>query len=142
MKPETLARISEAQLQATVIGLLDTFKWTWVHHRPARTKSGAYVNAVSGSGAKGWPDIFAVRGTDAVAWELKSQLGRPTKEQFQWLADLNRAGIEARVIRPSDLDYVEDRLRPDPVQMAMDTITTNSTSSDWLPLTPIAESST
>ena len=133
MNTAILNTVTEAQLQDTVTGLMDIYKWTWVHHRPARRKNGDYVNAVSGSGAKGWPDLFAVRGSDAIAWELKTQRGKVSPEQTQWIGQLDLVpGVNARVIRPSDLDWCEMHLKYDPIQ---DTLTSNSTGFDWLPIT-------
>lgn len=81
---------TERQLQDALIaaahlaGWLVYHPWTSVHS------------------ASGWPDLFCVhpeRG-QAVAFELKSQRGRVSAAQRQWLAALNAAGIPAYVVRP------------------------------------------
>lgn len=66
--------------------------------------------------ARGLPDLLIVP-TRRVAnptmffWELKSTEGELTKEQLEWLEALKRIKhVEARVIRPNDLAYVQDRL--------------------------------
>lgn len=53
--------------------------------------------------AKGWPDWMLVRDR-LVALELKTMQGKVSAEQKQWIAKLLAAGVEAYVIRPSDLD--------------------------------------
>ncbi len=131
MNMQVLNQVSEAELQATVCDLMDAYGWCWIHNRPGRTRNGSYVTPVSGSGARGWPDLFATRGNEAVAWELKRMKGRTSTGQIDWLARLDLIpGIDARVIRPSDLDWIEERLKPDPAQP---TFTMNSTSASWHP---------
>jgi hypothetical protein len=93
------------------------------------------VTAVSGSASKGFPDLLCFRGTDKLALELKRQSGRISPEQIEWNQRMNEAGIEAHIVRPSDTDWIEQRLRHDPVQMAMNTNTSNSTSASWHPST-------
>lgn len=56
----------------------------------------------------GFPDLVFVsplRGRVIFA-ELKSERGKPSAEQEAWLRDLERAGAEAYLWRPGDLDEV------------------------------------
>ena len=112
MRPEVAANISESEFAQAVQSLLDVFGWAWIATRPARRRDGSWVTPTAGPGAKGWPDLFCVRGDDVIALELKSMRGRATVEQQTWIARLTAAGIEATVVRPSDLDWIEQRLRP------------------------------
>jgi hypothetical protein len=93
--------ISEDDLKASVIDTFHIFKWRVAHFRPALTSKG-WRTPVQADG-KGWPDLFATRGPRAIVAELKSEKGRPTPEQEQWLADLASVPcIEVFVWRPSD----------------------------------------
>lgn len=95
-------KMTEAQLQETITEALDLGGWRWVHFRPARTKHG-WTTAMSGH--KGFPDIVAVR--DRVLFlELKSDSGTVHVEQTEWLRVLRSAGVDARVVRPPDLDQL------------------------------------
>jgi len=48
----------------------------------------------------------------AVALELKSEKGKATDAQQEWIAALDAVpGIVARVVRPSDWDWIEEALR-------------------------------
>lgn len=128
---QRFTHISEAQFQGTVEGMLDVYGWDWIHHRAGRTKNGSYTVAVSGNASRGFPDLLCFRGSDSLALECKKQDGRVRPEQHKWIQRLSAAGIEARVVRPSDLDWLEQRLKPDPTQLTM---TSNSTDASWYPL--------
>jgi Holliday junction resolvase len=101
--------VSEAQFTRQVLTLLGLLGWRAVHHRPARTRDG-WRTAVAGSGAVGWPDIFAVRGDRALAVELKAAHGTLQHEQREWLVALAAAGIEVYVWKPSDWSEIEQVL--------------------------------
>lgn len=54
--------------------------------------------------APGWPDYAFVTADDRFLMrELKTERGKLTEAQRQWLKDLQRAGVNADVWRPSDL---------------------------------------
>lgn len=89
-------RVSEDELTKSVLSLLALYGWRAIHQKPARLPNGRIVTAISGPSAKGWPDIFAVRETRALAVELKVGGRKPRPEQMEWLTALNAIdGIEA-----------------------------------------------
>ena len=62
---------------------------------------------------EGWPDLFMVR----VDWnspekgrllaaELKSERGKVTTQQEEWLSWLEESGVEVYVWRPHDIDRI------------------------------------
>lgn len=106
-----LRAITEAQWQTTVNGILTAHGWTHYHapdNKPIVARSGRrYVQNVRA----GWPDVFAVRGTRAVAAELKRETGTVAPEQDDWLERLGAVGIEVYVWRPSDRAEVLEILR-------------------------------
>lgn len=88
------AQITEKQFQAQVVELAQRLGWkvhtTWTQiHSPA-----------------GFPDLTMARGGRLVFAELKSEKGRVTEAQRDWLARLRVAGTEAYLWRPSDFEDV------------------------------------
>lgn len=73
-------------------GLATTLGWNLVYHT-LRSK---------GSRA-GFPDRILVR-ERLIAVELKTDKGKPTPDQIEWLNGLANAGVETYLWRPSDLD--------------------------------------
>lgn len=99
-------QMSEAQLQAGVLQMLKQFGWLVCHFHDSRrqVRPGVFVGDAD---AAGFPDVFAIRtnrnGTRALAIELKSEKGRLSKAQDEWLLALEQVeGIEQYVFRPSD----------------------------------------
>jgi hypothetical protein len=113
-------RVSEADWLRSVGDALDLCGWAWIHHRPARRAHGQWATPTQGNGARGWPDIFAVRGPRAVAFELKTATGRITTAQTDWLAKLRLVGVEAHVVwLPQDWDRFTAITAPDPEQLTL-----------------------
>lgn len=82
--------ITEAQFQQQITDLCDWLGLRWHHETDSRKSK------------KGFPDLV-ICGQRLIFVELKSEKGRVTKAQQEWLDDLRAAGIEAYVWRPSDL---------------------------------------
>jgi hypothetical protein len=60
----------------------------------------------------GWPDLVLVRpGRGVLFAELKTDTGRLTAAQEEWLECLRDAGQEAHVWRPGDMAEIEHVLR-------------------------------
>jgi Holliday junction resolvase len=108
---ESLRRVSEKVLQQHVEQMLLSYGWSSFHD---------LSGATSGSAAKGFPDLVCIRGTEQLILELKTEIGRVSFEQKQWLKRFELVKTsEARIIRPSDLDGLEQRLRPTAVQLSL-----------------------
>jgi len=88
--------MKEKDLQQTV---LQTFTWRhWlVYH--------TYDSRMS---APGFPDLVAVKGHRVVWMELKSEKGKVTAEQRVWLDELVLGQQDVYLVRPSDMDAVDD----------------------------------
>lgn len=99
---------TEGQLQRAVTDLAELLGWRWLHHRPAVTDQG-WRTAVSGSHAKGWPDLVLVRERLVLA-ELKGPRGKLSPEQSDWLDSLATAGVESYCWGPDDWDEIEATL--------------------------------
>jgi hypothetical protein len=107
--PLAVFQMTEADLTAAVLELLDALGWRACHHRPARTSSG-WRTPVQGPTATGWPDVVAVRGERIIAVELKVRCNRPTPAQVAWLEALGAAGVEAYVW--TDTDWTDGTIEP------------------------------
>ncbi len=86
--------MTERQFQGGVEQLLRLYGWRYYHTHDSRRSSA------------GFPDLCAVRGSRLVFIELKTETGRVSDEQKAWLADLENAGVEAYVWRPSDMERI------------------------------------
>lgn len=102
--PAAEALMSEDDLKARVIDFAKLHGWKVVHYRPARTGKG-YRTPLEGH--PGCPDLILARDSVIIFAELKSQTGRVSPDQKEWLAAL---GTYGRVWRPSDLKEIEDIL--------------------------------
>ena len=96
---------NEAEFQKAIIELAHLYGWAVAHFRSAMTQRGNWVTPLQGD-AKGFPDLVLVR--DGVIFaELKSEKGKLTPEQQEWIDLLKAAGQEVYVWRPSDRDDIE-----------------------------------
>lgn len=86
----TRPAMSEAQLQASVEELAAWLGWRFYHVHDSRRDQ------------PGFPDLVLVRGNRLLWRELKREDGVVRPEQRQWLSDLQRAGQDVHVWRPSD----------------------------------------
>jgi hypothetical protein len=102
------AVITEAAWQATVVDLLRALGYRSMHVRRSRGRGMAHTTSTS---IAGWPDLVAWRPGRFVAIELKAERGVVSLEQQRVLAELEAAGVEARVSRPSDFDDLAEWLR-------------------------------
>lgn len=92
----------ERVYQARIVRTARQLGWSLVYH-PWR----------SDHSAAGWPDLALVRGNRLLLWEVKSERGQPTAEQWEWLAALQACTeVDCSLVRPSDWDSVIERLRP------------------------------
>ena len=104
-RPRSPLRMSEADLLAVVIELAQRLGWLVAHQRPAMTRRG-WRTAIQGDA--GFPDLILVRGatdrlpSSLLAVELKSDRGKTTAEQDEWLRVLGICGARSMVWRPSD----------------------------------------
>lgn len=99
-----MLHITERELGQTIREMAESFGWLIYQvldtRQPARRTS------------RGFPDQFIVRPGEAMALELKTEKGPVTPDHELWIATLGSVpGITAEVIRPRDLDRVEDLLK-------------------------------
>jgi hypothetical protein len=90
--------MSEAEWQRTVTELATTLEFEWYHTHDSRRSPA------------GFPDLVLVR-ERVIFTELKTEHGRLTNSQSDWIHRLHVAGAEAYVWRPSDWPEVERTLQ-------------------------------
>jgi hypothetical protein len=91
--------MSETAFQDQVVAMAKALGWLVYHTYDSRRSN------------KGWPDLFMVRNGRALAWELKKESGKPTPDQVEWIAQLEKVpGIMARVVYPHDWLWIVEQL--------------------------------
>jgi hypothetical protein len=98
MKPKKPEEI----FQKSILDLCALRHLKVAHFRPALTKTGRWITAVSADG-KGWPDLSICGPGGLIFRELKSATGVLKPEQRDWLAWLTEAGQDAGVWKPKDM---------------------------------------
>lgn len=83
---------TEAEVQDSIIGLADRLGYEW-HHETDSRKS-----------RPGFPDLHIVGYGRHWVFELKTATGRVEAEQSTWINAYKAAGVDARIVRPDDLD--------------------------------------
>ena len=94
--------MSEDDLLRAVLDMARVLRVRTAHFRPAQTQSGQWVTAVQGDG-KGFPDLVLAGPGGVLYRELKSQTGRLSREQTEWMQLLGEAAADIDVWRPADL---------------------------------------
>jgi hypothetical protein len=88
--------VSEDDLLTAVV---DALRWHgWLVHHDRRSDKALQ------QGDAGFPDVVATDGHRILVIETKREGARPTADQAVWLAALETAGADVRVLRPSGLD--------------------------------------
>lgn len=102
--------LTEAEFLEDVVELAKLSGWIVWHSIPTQIRPGRWVTA--GKGHKGFPDLCLAH-PDHGAFFLELKVGRnqPSIEQVQWIETLNRAGVEAYVAWPKDMEAIIGRLR-------------------------------
>jgi hypothetical protein len=94
-----LDRVSEREWQEQVLAWAKRGGWRHYH---------SYSSLRSPTG---WPDLYLIRDTDAIAAELKRNVGRVSPAQDAWLdAHARVTHVGAHVWRPRDWQTVRDIL--------------------------------
>lgn len=94
---------SERELGQTIREMAEALGWMCYQVLDTRE----YAKRTS----RGFPDQFIARPGRALALELKTERGIVTPDQDLWIATLDSIpGVTSAVIRPRDLDQVEELL--------------------------------
>ena len=98
---------SESGFQKAVIDLAHLRGWICHHARPAQTNKG-WRTPIQGDA--GFPDLVMARGSRVVVAELKSDTGRVSPHQAEWLARLSHALTDVHVWSPKDFEAIKEVL--------------------------------
>jgi hypothetical protein len=109
--------ISERDLKNWIVAFARSHGWLVHHDLPSQRANGSWTTAVQGD--SGYPDLVLVHPGNAaenvpaqiIYAELKTQRGKLTTGQQQWLDALHAAGQTAVVWRPADLQTIFTKLR-------------------------------
>jgi len=106
--------ITEKDFGKWLEDLLDLYGYRWVHFRPARVmRKGKDTYETAYTGYKGFPDYVVCHPElkRLIFIELKSDKGKVSDEQYDWLESLGKSGGEVYIWRPSDRDNIEGILQ-------------------------------
>jgi hypothetical protein len=102
-------KVNEKDFQHLVFQLALWTGWRVNHQLPAQNAAGRWRTATQGHA--GFPDLVLAHPTRGVIFaELKSATGRVSESQRAWLDTLEQAGAEAYVWRPTDWEFIKQRL--------------------------------
>jgi len=102
--------MTEAEFLSQVIDLARLCGFRVAHFRPGRTAVGGWRTAVQGN-AKGFPDLVLVRPGQLLVAELKTERGKLSPEQREWLAAFEAAGVPAYCWTPASWAAIEQVFR-------------------------------
>lgn len=96
---------SEKLFESKVKQLCVMNSWHYFHATPHQVRPGVFR-----SDGKGFPDLTMSHPERGLIFaELKTAVGKPSKEQMEWLRAL-APWAEVYLWRPSDLDFIAERL--------------------------------
>ncbi len=111
--------MKEAEFLKMVLDLAKICGWLRHHQRPGLMRSGKWCSAIQGD--IGFPDLVLCRigGWDGaisrcsrlIIAELKTDTGRPTKQQAVWLEIMKEVHAEVYLWRPGDWPQIEEILK-------------------------------
>lgn len=107
---EYAQKLTEAQLLEKVVALAEAKGWKVHHCRPARTERGWRTPI---TGHAGFPDLVLARDGWVIFAELKSESGRLTKQQREWIDQLANPDAPTHAVevwRPTDWPEIEEAL--------------------------------
>lgn len=100
--------LSERDFQKQVIDLAKHLGWRVHAERAAMTKKG-WVTPIQGDA--GFPDLVLVRPPRIIFAELKTEQGRATSEQWEWIDALDMCPrVEWDIWKPSMLQFIAKKL--------------------------------
>jgi len=107
LEPPALG-ISETAFRNRVIELAEVLgSKTCFVRKSLNGRGGTWQTSTS---VVGWPDLTIYGRGGVLFVELKTEKGEPSDKQVECLGDLERAGAETHIWRPSDWPQIVDRL--------------------------------
>lgn len=108
--------ISEREFKNSIVALARDLGWLVHHDLPSQRANGSWATATQGN--SGFPDLVLVHSGNMVTGskpmvvfaELKTQRGKTTASQEQWLTALRACGQMAFVWRPAQMQEIQQLL--------------------------------
>ncbi|MDP9143850.1 MAG: hypothetical protein M3N43_03995 [Actinomycetota bacterium] len=100
--------LTEAQFQRQITEYAELCGWEWMHPRAGRTVD-SWRTPMSGTMAKGWPDLVLIRDRRLIFMEVKRAGAMATADQLRVL-DVLAGAAETYTVRPKDWDFIEAAL--------------------------------
>lgn len=94
----TKLKMTESQLQYSILDLAKVHHLLVHHCRPAKIRADRWVTPIQGNA--GFVDLVIVGVGGVVFAELKGDTTQPTEAQMRWLGTLEAAGSQAYLWRP------------------------------------------
>jgi hypothetical protein len=91
--------MTEWQFHGLVVEAAELYGWIAVHFRQMV------------GNPSGWPDLVLIRGERTLFRELKTDRGKVSRRQEEWLDRLAGVGADVAVWRPCDWDEIVAELR-------------------------------
>lgn len=112
--------MTEREFQKIVLDLFFRYGWKTAHFDASVRVVGKERRFVGDKGSAGFPDIVAARDTRVIFAELKSENGRVSGNQREWLDLLRLAGMEVYLWYPSDLVSIAKTISCKELSKALD----------------------
>lgn len=101
--------MTEDEFLRQIIELAHVYQWRVHHERPAWTNKG-WRTPIQGD--RGFPDLVLARSPRVIIAEVKSDKGRLTREEREWLEEMEGCpGVESFIWRPRMWDDIVGILR-------------------------------
>ena len=94
---------SERDFQREVIKIAESLGWYVNHALPGKGRNKHLTLFI---GKRGFPDLVLCRPPRLIFVELKSETGKVSTDQQEWLKALRACGVEVYVWRPSELERI------------------------------------
>jgi len=94
---------SEREFQREVIKIAESLGWYVNHALPGKGRNKHLTLFI---GKRGFPDLVLCRPPRLIFVELKSETGKVSTDQQEWLKALRACGVEVHVWRPSDWERI------------------------------------
>jgi len=94
---------TEREFQREVIQRAQALGWYVYHALPGQGRNKHLTLFI---GKRGFPDLVLCRPPRLIFAELKSERGKPSDDQREWLDALRGCGVEVYLWRPSDMEAI------------------------------------
>ncbi len=100
-----MAAMNETQFKNSIIDIATRYGWFVHHDLPAMNRRGKWATHIQGN--SGFPDLVLLNDRGVLVFaELKTDIGRLSKQQEQWLDRLDKTQVINMVWRPNQMPTI------------------------------------